>query len=234
MKGCTEKVSSFVLGTSAQVELLRKQANAPGESDELQGSIESLAIALKLGIASLPLTLSLLSPPNTDAMIFATGKPLLGVEVTRVGWQRSTHVRSVATRAGDHIVEFGVDLLVDKPGRRDKGTPQGNWTGDFAAIRKPGEELRGAGLLGDESRDRSVAALRTAIERKKPKLKGYLASVDRVWLFLIADGLVHNWDDILTRPDLASVRRDVETICAASGFDRVLLLAGSREVVALT
>jgi hypothetical protein len=226
-------MAEFILSTSAEVESLQKRANAPGESDELQGGIESLAVALKLRLASLPLTLCLPSPPDADAMIVSAGKPLLAVEVTRVGWKRLTHVRSDATRDGDYLIEVGAALLVDEPGRRDKGAPRGSWTGDFAAIRKPGEELRGAGLLGDESRALSIDALRAAIERKKPKLKGYRSSVDRVWLFLVADGLVHNWDDILTRADLADVRREVEAICAASGFDRVLLLAGSRKVAEL-
>jgi hypothetical protein len=44
-------MSEFTLTTAAEVETLQKLANTPGQTDELQGGIESLAFALKLGLA---------------------------------------------------------------------------------------------------------------------------------------------------------------------------------------
>ena len=217
-------MTEVVLGTAAEVAALQNSAKMPEESYELQGGIESLAFALERGLISLPVTLRLPSPPAPDALIISAGAIFLGIEVTRVGWRALTEVRRVAARTGDFLVETNLELLEDRPPMQArKGAPKGTFTGDFAAIRKPEEGLIGAGLLGDEARARTIDALRAALGRKSPKLAGYQESVTAVWLFLIADGLNENWQDILTRPDLAHVKEEVLALCAVSGFARVLL-----------
>jgi hypothetical protein len=125
---------------------------------------------------------------------------------------------------GDRLVEIGVGLLADRKAQRDKSAPKGGQTGDWAAIREPAEGLIGDGMTGDEAWAAMLSALRAAIGRKTSKLGGYRTSADEMWLLLIADGLIANWEDILTRPDLAHVRDEALAVCASSGFDRVLLL----------
>lgn len=216
-------MTEIVLSTAAEVASRQNRAKMPGESDELQGGIESLAFALEQGLISLPVTLELPPPPAPDAIVRFDGKPVFGVEVTRVGWAALTQVRNVAAEMGDRTVEIGVGLLADRKAERDKSSPKGSRTGDWSAMREPSEELIGDGMTGDEAWAAMLSALRAALGRKVPKLGGYKTSADGIWLFLIADGLNSNWEEILTRPDLAHVRNEVLAVCASSGFDRVLL-----------
>jgi hypothetical protein len=218
-----ELMAEFVIKDLADIERVRQQATADA-NDEMQGGIESVAFTLERGLISLPVTLQLPPPPAPDAIVHSHGKPLFGVEVTRVGWETLTQVRNVAAGMGDRIVEIGTGLLADRKAERDKNSPKGSRSGDWAAIREPSEKMIGDGMTGEDAWAAMLSALRAAIGRKKPKLDGYKGATDEIWLLLIADGLIANWEDILTRPDLTHVKDEVSEACADSGFDRVLLL----------
>jgi hypothetical protein len=133
----------------------------------------------------------------------------------------------------DFLVETGQSLLADRQAKPDKAAPKGSRSGYFGAIREPSEGLEGDGMTGDEARDAILRALCVAIDRKTPKLRDYKTFADQVWLFLIADGLIANWEDILTRFDLTHVMSEVQALCADSGFDRVLLRRESQKVTPL-
>jgi hypothetical protein len=225
-------VEEYPINNIADIETTREEATSRA-NDELQGGVESISFALKLGFATLPLILRLTSPPAPDVIIMSDKRALFGVEVTRVGWLRLNQVRSEAAKSGDNLVEIGESLLVDRAARRCKNATKGSRSGDFDAIRMPGERLIGAGLLASESWARSMSALRLAVERKKARLPSYRASINHMWLFLIADGMIANWEDILTRSDLSHLEQQTKAICTTSGFDQVLLWRDRHGAVSL-
>ena len=148
--------------------------------------------------------------------------------------QALTQVRKVAAVSGDFFVEMNLELLEDRrPRQVAKGVSKGIFTGDFSVMRRPDQGLVGAGLLATESWARTMDALRAALSRKTPKLAGYKATVAPVWLFLIADGLIANWEDILARDDLVDLKNEIERECANAGFQRVLLWRERQKVTVL-
>ncbi len=225
-------MNDFIVNDAAAIEAIRVKAAAE-RNDELHGGIESVVFALERGLIFLPVTLRLPVPPAADAMILSAGTKAFGVEVTRVGWSALTQVRNEAAAKGDFLVEIDPHLLADCQAKPDKGAPKGTRSGDFAAIREPSEGLRGEGMTGGQARAATLRALRAAIDRKVPKPCRYRSYVGQVWLFLIADGLIANWEDILTRPDLTHVKNEVQALCAGSGFERVLLWVESKMVTPL-
>jgi hypothetical protein len=210
----------------SDIEATRQKAEHDRD-DDLLGAIEALDYALRQGVIALPITITMPDPP--DALINSSGDPVLAIEVRRVTWKRLRHVEAHATpwtvdRQGQSVrgdlIEHNPDLCRDQPARRDKNAPKGSRTGDFRAIKKPGERLDGEGWIGGEMEAVTLAALQTAVTEKQAKFKTYSVSTGHVWLFLIDDGIAGTWDSILSDPDL---RERARAICAASDFERVLL-----------
>lgn len=219
-------MASFTINADDDVQSVRQKAEQD-KDDDLLGAIESLPYALRQGIIVLPVSITMPDPP--DALIISDVNPVLAVEVRRVTWRRMRHVEAHATAwdvdaqgqpiRGD-LIEHNPDLCTDEPARPDKRAPQGSRTGDFRAIKKPGEKLDGPGWAGGEMEAVTLAALQTAVTEKQAKFKSYSVSTGHVWLFLIDDGIAGAWEGILSNPDF---RQQAQAICAASDFERVLL-----------
>jgi hypothetical protein len=219
-------VATDTVNTEDDMTAVRERAEQ-GKNDDLLGAIGSVDYALKQGIIALPITITMPDPP--DALILSGGNPVLAVEVRRVTWKRLRHVEAHATPwdvdaggqpiRGD-LIEHNPDLCTDEPARPDKGAPKGSRTGNFRAIKKPGEKLDGDGWVGGEMEAVTLAALQTAVTEKQAKFESYSVSTSHVWLFLIDDGIAGAWESILSNPDLM---QQVKAICAASDFERVLL-----------
>jgi hypothetical protein len=172
-------VSNFTVSNAIDIEAVRAQARAD-DNDDMLGGIESLAFALQQGLVTFPARLELRDPLIPDAIIYSGEKAVAGVEVTRASSKRHEHVRSEASKLGDCLIEITPNLFVDEPGRRGKNAPKGSLTGDFAAIKTPGQETESSAWPLSEAHKLSIEALRDAVDRKRPKLEKYRSLVNPV------------------------------------------------------
>jgi len=138
---------------------------------------ESLAFVevTKFGLSESVLTLPLQAqvepePPNPDVLI-CSQEVYIGVEVTRVTWQRMSQVAKQA-KPGE-LVELTQNLLADKKARRGKKAGKAQRSGDYRAIKNAAQPLDGDGFCQGEAESKMLEALIKSIEGKKGKICGY-------------------------------------------------------------
>jgi len=144
----------------------------------------------------------------------------LAVEVSRCTWQRQSQIIAEAKKWPQWRVELNPELWVDDKARRGRRRAKGERSGDFRAIKLPGERLDGPGSTGDDHIRATISALRAAVKRKKARLSAYVTWSPDVWLFLIDDGYPGAWSEIFRRGHLW---REVKSVCAQTGFERIYL-----------
>jgi len=180
------------------------------KSDDLLGCVESVKFTLAHGLLTLPVDIVFPDPPD---VLISSKETIVAVEVRRVAWTRMSEVTRAA-KPGE-VVELTPELCVDRPARRDKRAAKGTRSGDYLAIKSPGEHLDAPGWLGDRPEATMLAGLSAAIEDKDKKFASYSKHTSHVWLFLIDDGLPFSWGEI--RAD------QIDEICSKTNFERIFL-----------
>jgi hypothetical protein len=216
----------MLVNDMADIEAARVRAYDE-QNDELLGSVEAIRFAINLGIVGLPVEAQF--PDSPDVVLESAGKRI-AVEVTRIAWTRQSAVIAGATdKFPDAIVEMSAHLC-DQDGAEGR---LGDRTGSYAAIKRRHERLDSPGFAGDDAERLTLGALGTAIKCKNAKVDEYRrrAGTDRIWLFLIDDGIPGTIKKIMSQ---TSLRTEAIQKCRQASFEHVLLFEFSGGTVDLS